>query len=255
MIFDLRKTCAASSIISYDSFDSAMFSLSCLIPVPPVLAGPFLSITLSHSLLAASPSGRMETSSLITSNSPRNRASFFMSIPGTVSTRPSKEALIWNSLKRQAATLPVVALDRPTWSLRMIGVLMELPTMAAVMVSKSTSLGDAELQMGTLMCTRPGNFSNRAAIDSWRVTMVFTSISFSCLLTSSTLTLLSLAFIWPSHTRTNSASSSSSCLLVTFPSSAYSPILFGGLAHTGSPLMYTVGSCLILNQMIFLSLG
>merc|ERR1719180_573404 len=112
-----------------------------------------------------------------------------------------------------------------------MGVLMELPTMAAVIVSKSTSLGEAELQMGTLMCTRPGNFSSRAAIDSWSVTMVFTSISFSCLLTSRTLTLLSLAFIWPSHTLTNSASSSSSCLLVTFPNSAYSPILFGGLAH------------------------
>ena len=75
----------------------------------------------------------------------------YLTIPGTVSTRPSKEALIWNSLKRQAATLPVVALDRPTWSLRMTGVLMELPTMAAVMVSKSTSLGEAELQMGKIV--------------------------------------------------------------------------------------------------------
>merc|ERR1719239_1890404 len=41
--------------------------------------------------------------------------------PGTVSTRPSKEALIWNSLNRQAMTQPVVALESPTWSLTMIG--------------------------------------------------------------------------------------------------------------------------------------
>jgi hypothetical protein len=35
-------------------------------------------------------------------------------MPGTVSTRPSKEAEIWNSLNRQAMTQPVVALERPT---------------------------------------------------------------------------------------------------------------------------------------------
>merc|ERR1719184_676535 len=39
--------------------------------------------------------------------------------PGTVSTSPSKEALIWNSLNRQAMTQAVVALERPTWSLMM----------------------------------------------------------------------------------------------------------------------------------------
>merc|ERR1719264_1129039 len=47
--------------------------------------------------------------------------------PGTVSTRPSTEALIWNSLNRQAMTQPVVALESPTWSLTMMGVLMEAP--------------------------------------------------------------------------------------------------------------------------------
>ena len=44
--------------------------------------------------------------------------------PGTVSTRPSNEAEIWNSLKRQAMTQPVVALESPTWSLTMTGVLI-----------------------------------------------------------------------------------------------------------------------------------
>ena len=41
----------ASSMISQLSLDSAIFSLSCLIPVP-IGGGPFLSITLSHSALA-----------------------------------------------------------------------------------------------------------------------------------------------------------------------------------------------------------
>merc|ERR1711990_254244 len=53
MIFTLRKACAASSMISQESLDSAMFSLSCLMPFPPVLGVPFLSITLSHSFFAS----------------------------------------------------------------------------------------------------------------------------------------------------------------------------------------------------------
>merc|ERR1712168_661740 len=70
-------------------------------------------MTLSHSLLDASPSApRSPTSSLMTSNSPLKRASLLgsilylsifrrdKSIPGTVSMRPSKEAEIWNSLYR-----------------------------------------------------------------------------------------------------------------------------------------------------------
>merc|ERR1712106_755589 len=69
--------------------------------------------------------------------------------PGTVSTSPSKEALIWNSLKGQAMTLPVVALESPTWSVTMTGVLMEVPTRVLQMMSKSVSRGEAELQTGT----------------------------------------------------------------------------------------------------------
>merc|ERR1719397_1273844 len=88
-------------------------------------------------------------------------------MPGTVSTRPSKEEVIWNSLKRQATTQPVVALERPTWSLMMTGVVMALPSRVWVMMSKSVSRGAAELQTGTLMCTRPGNFSfNRSELRS-----------------------------------------------------------------------------------------
>merc|ERR1719153_833448 len=171
MILDLRKTCAASSMISWLSLDSAIFSLNCLIPVPPVFGGPFLSMTLSHSLLDASPSLSAAQSSLITSNSPRKRASLFISmeyrsilsrswfIPGTVSTRPSKEAEIWNSLKIQAATQPVVARERPTWSLMITGQLMAVPTKVSTKVSKSVSVGEAELQVGILMWTNPEKVS------------------------------------------------------------------------------------------------
>merc|ERR1719458_830912 len=167
MILTFRKAWAASAMISDDSLDSAMFSLSCLMPVPPVLGVPFLSITLSHSFLAATPSFRVATSSLTTSNSPRKRGSLLASMvylsilrrsrltPGTVSTSPSKEALIWNSLNRQAMTQAVVALERPTWSLMMIGVLMPVPTRFSQMVSKSAMLGAAELQTGTPRLERP----------------------------------------------------------------------------------------------------
>merc|ERR1712012_905734 len=208
MIFILRKAWAACSVISEDSLDSAMFSLSCLMPVPPVLGVPFLSITLSHSFLAATPSLRVATSSLTTSNSPLKSGSLaasmvYLSIfsrsrltPGTVSTRPSKEALIWNSLKRQAMTQAVVALERPTWSLMMMGVLM------------------------------PTYFN-----------------------------LSAFSFMRPSTTLMNSGSSALRAAVVTAPSSAYSPILLGGLAQMGVPLTYTLGSCLMFNQMILPSLG
>merc|ERR1719339_523886 len=123
MIFTLRKAWAASSMISYESLDSAMFSLSCLMPLPPVLGVPFLSITLSHSFLASLPPFSFSSRASTTGNSPRSIGCLAGSIvylsilsrsrftPGTVSTSPSKEALIWNSLKRQAMTLPVVALE------------------------------------------------------------------------------------------------------------------------------------------------
>ena len=44
-------------------------------------------------------------------------------------------------------------------------------------------------------------------------------------------------------------------LPVTFPSSAYSPILFGGLAQQGLPLTYTMGSCRIFSQIMGPSFG
>merc|ERR1719419_1560804 len=139
MILLFKNAWAASSIISQLSFDSAMFSLSCLIPVPPVLGVPLRSMILSALFLAPRPSFIVATSSLTTSNSPLKRVSFagfivYLSVfkraaltPGTVSTRPSKDAEIWNSLKRQAITHPVVALDKPTWSLTITGVLMAVP--------------------------------------------------------------------------------------------------------------------------------
>ena len=48
----------------------------------------------------------------------------------------------------------------------MMGVLMELPTRVSHRVSKSFSRGEAELQMGILMWTRPGNFSLRPSMTS-----------------------------------------------------------------------------------------
>merc|ERR1719206_1466787 len=83
-------------------------------------------------------------------------------IPGTVSTRPSNESEIWNSLKRQAATLAVVALESPTWSLRMMGVLMDVPTKVLTSVSKSDSRGEAELH--TLVSTLVGTSINTPII-------------------------------------------------------------------------------------------
>merc|ERR1719403_584955 len=118
-------------------------------------------ITLSHSFFASLPPFSFSSRARTTGNSPLKRGSFegsmvYLSIlsrsrftPGTVSTRPSKDALIWNSLKRQAITLSVVALERPTWSVTMTGVLMEVPTKVLQMMSKSVSRGEAELHTGT----------------------------------------------------------------------------------------------------------
>merc|ERR1719371_84715 len=109
--------------------------------------------------------------------------------PGTVSTRPSKEAEIWNSLKRQAMTQPVVALERPTWSLTMTGVLMLVPTRVLQMMSKSDSRGEAELQMGTLQWTSPGKLSLVHSMACDRVFRSFTSVSYSFLLMSTYFSL------------------------------------------------------------------
>merc|ERR1739848_608572 len=135
-------------------------------------------------------------------------------------------------------TQPVVALESPTWSLTMMGVLMEVPTRVLQMMSKSASLGAAELQTGTLMCTSPGKSAFRPSMVSERVFRSLTSTSFSSLLMVR-----------------NSSLSALTESLVTFPSSAYSPILLGGLAQMGSPLTYTLGSCLRFSQMMGPSLG
>merc|ERR1719293_6373 len=267
MILTLRKAWAASSMISEDSLDSAMFSLSCLMPLPPVLGVPFLSITLSHSFLASLPPLSLPTRSMTTGNSPLKRGSLAGSIvylsifsrsrltPGTVSTRPSKEALIWNSLNRQAMTQPVVALERPTWSLTMMGVLMEVPTRVLQMMSKSASLGAAELHTGTLICTRPGKSAFRPSMTSERVFRSLTSTSFSSLLMVKYFSLPPFSLARPSTTFWNSSSSALTESLVTFPSSAYSPILLAGLAQMGSPLTYTLGSCQRLRQLLDLVEG
>merc|ERR1711945_53011 len=117
--------------------------------------------------------------------------------PGTVSTRPSKEALIWNSLKRQAMTQAVVALERPTWSLMMTGVLMLVPIRVLQMMSKSVSWGAAELQTGTLQWTSPGYFSFRPSITWLRLLSSLTSSSDSFLLMSTTLSLPPLMLFLP----------------------------------------------------------
>merc|ERR1719189_601264 len=158
------------------------------------------------------------------------------------------------ALERQAMTQPVVALERPTWSLMMTGVLMLEPTRAWQMISKSTSFGAAELQTGTLTNSSPGKSALASLIAVSSVFSSFTSTSFSFLLMSITFSF-PLSLDLPSRTLWNSGSSLASMSAVTAPSSAYSPILFGGLAHTGSPLTYTSGSCLTLNQRIFPSLG
>merc|ERR1712134_488 len=90
--------------------------------------------------------------------------------PGTVSTSPSQEAASWNSLKRQAATQPVVDLERPTWQLTMTGQLTAEPSRVLQRVSKSASVGAAELQTGILWWTRPGNSSSSFLTES-RVTL------------------------------------------------------------------------------------
>merc|ERR550532_3223295 len=124
--------------------------------------------------------------------------------------RPSYEAESWNSRKRQAHTHPVVDRDRPTWQLTITGQLTFVPKRAPHKVSKSGSNGAAELQTGMRLCVRPGNFSLRPSITSWR------------LITSSTLT-----------SDSSSSAFTDAPSRVTLPSSAYSPILPGGLAQTG----------------------
>merc|ERR1712001_370446 len=108
---------------------------------------------------------------------------------------------------------------------------------------------------GTLMCTRPGKSAFRPSMVSERVFRSLTSTSFSSLLMVRYFSLPPFSLARPSTTFWNSSSSALTESLVTFPSSAYSPILLAGLAQMGSPLTYTLGSCLRFNQMMGLSLG
>merc|ERR1719192_3165745 len=66
--------------------------------------------------------------------------------PGTVSTSPSWEAASWNSLKRQAATQPVVDLERPTWQLTMTGQLTAGPS-TTLMNSSSSFLTESRVTL------------------------------------------------------------------------------------------------------------
>merc|ERR1719195_1197268 len=262
LFLDLRTAWAASSMISWLSLDSAMFSLSCLMPVPPVFFVPFRSMILSALFFAAAPSGIVAIRSFTTSNSPLKSASLLGSItylsvlsrvgvtPGTVSTRPSKLAEIWNSLKRQLMTQPVVARDSPTWSLTMTGVLMVVPTRVLHRMSQSVSRGEAELQTGTRQWISPGNFSFICSTTWLRLFSSLTSTSDSFLLTSTILSLPPLVLFLPSHSPRKAFSCSLMMSLVTPPSSAYSPILLAGRAQIGVPLTYTVGSWRRLNQMM-----
>merc|ERR1719293_221903 len=96
MILTLRKAWAASSMISEDSLDSAMFSLSCLMPLPPVLGVPFLSITLSHSFFASLPPFSFSSRARTTGNSPLKRGSF-SGVHGVLVHLEQVQVHSWNS--------------------------------------------------------------------------------------------------------------------------------------------------------------
>merc|ERR1712062_747655 len=106
------------------------------------------------------------------------------------------------------------------------------------MMSKSVSRGEAELHTGTRQWTRPGKSALAASIASERVFSSLTSTSFSSLEMVTYFSLPPFSFTRPSTTLKNSASSALIRSRVTAPSSAYSPILFGGLAQIGCPLTH-----------------
>merc|ERR1719369_680724 len=116
---------------------------------------------------------------------------------------------------------------------------MLVPTRVSQMMSKSASLGAAELQTGTLMWSSPGYSALSPSMASERLTSSLTSTSSSFLLMSTYLSLPPFSLTLPSTTFLNSTS----------------PILWGGRAQMGTPLTYTLGSCLRLSQMILPSLG
>ena len=57
--------------------------------------------------------------------------------------------LDWSVIK--TTSVPIQSPSALTWSLTMMGVLTAVPTRLAVMMSKSASVGAAELQTGTLV--------------------------------------------------------------------------------------------------------
>merc|ERR1719309_1430885 len=137
----------------------------------------------------------------------------------------------WNSRNRQAETQPVVERLRPTWQLTMTGALTFVPKRALQSVSKSGSRGAALLQTGMRLWVRPGKVALRSSMTLERVVSSLTSTSDSFLLTSTTL-ILPPPLARDSRTLRNSSSSALTEARVTPPSSAYSPILLGGLAQT-----------------------
>ena len=93
-----------------------------------------------------------------------------------------------------------------------------------LIMSKSASEGAAELQVGILIWTSPGNSSFNWSTTLLRVVISVTCISDSFLLTSTTFSLPPLSAMRDSQTFKNSASSLSRSAPFTSPSSAYSPI-------------------------------
>lgn len=94
-----------------------------------------------------------------------------------------------------------------TWQLTITGQLTFVPKRAPHKVSKSGSNGAAELQTGMRLWVRPGNFSLRPSITSWRLITSSTLTSDSFLLTSVTLTMPPASSALFFKTFTNSSSS------------------------------------------------
>merc|ERR1712223_715996 len=230
-----------------------MFSLNCLMPVP-LGGGPFLSMTLSHSLFDHFEFST-EQNIFVRIQFVFVHSEQFQVHAGNGFDQTFVACRQLKLRKRQAATEPVVDRDNPTWQLTITGQLTLDPTNVAQRASKSLSKGLAELQIGIRTWFKPGNFSLTPAITSVKLMISFASISLSFLETSTTLSFPPSSSAFFFNIRWNSASSFSTDSRVTSPNSAYSPILFGGLAQTGFPLTYKIGSCLMLSQIMGPSLG
>merc|ERR1719468_1237055 len=95
--------------------------------------------------------------------------------------------------------------------------------------------GGGRVAHGDSHVNQAGELSFRPSMTEDRVFSSLTSSSDSFLLTSITCSLSLLPLARPSRTLKNSSSSFFTESRVTSPSSAYSPILLGGLAQTGLP--------------------